>query len=314
MRRTPGRWPAATWQLFLDELAATVGEATVANHVGAVRTLRDLAAVVTGVTPFDDPWDGRSAAEIGRQAVLNAALGEAALATPTIPPQTWWPLIRAAWTYVHTFAPDILRWKEQLKRRAVDLGQGAPPRRHVARTADATDAQIAAWLADPDNRVPVHAVNRPGSKSGEPVWTVLSELITAGQQQSIFDTHSGSPRARALARREAVLAVVDQGRTLAVRGKVARAMMNAPRHVPTSARPSAAVIDEELRQWLADPENRVPVRSADDGVGRAGTVIWSTLARLIWGIPTGAASPRTRPRDGPGAGSSRRRSRQGEPR
>ncbi|MFJ5779830.1 hypothetical protein [Streptomyces sp. NPDC093094] len=298
----PGHWPAATWQLFLDELAATVGEATVANHVGAVRTLRDLAAVVTGVTPFDDPWDGRSAAEIGRQAVLNAALGEAALATPTIPPQTWWPLIRAAWTYVHTFAPDILRWKEQFERRAVDLGQGALPRRHVARTADATDSQIAAWLADPDNRVPVHAVNRPGSKSGEPVWTVLSELITTGQQQSIFDTHSGSPRARALARRAAVLAVVDQGRTLAVRGKVARAMVNAPRHVPTAARPSAAVIDEELRQWLAQADNRVPVRSADDGVGRAGTVIWSTLARLIWGIPTGdrftshAASGRARRR------------------
>ncbi|MFG2123924.1 hypothetical protein [Streptomyces sp. NPDC048710] len=79
--------------------------------MGAVRTLRELAAVVTGVTPFDDPWDERSAAEIGRQAVLNATTDDAALATPTIPPQTWWPLIRAAWTYIHTFAPDILRWK-----------------------------------------------------------------------------------------------------------------------------------------------------------------------------------------------------------
>ncbi|MEV6742023.1 hypothetical protein AB0N14_36075 [Streptomyces sp. NPDC051104] len=35
-----------------------------------------------------------------------------------------------------------------------------------------------AWLADPDNCVPVHAVNRPGSTAGESVWTVLSELIT----------------------------------------------------------------------------------------------------------------------------------------
>jgi hypothetical protein len=87
----PGCWDAADWQSFVDELAATVGDTTVANHVGAVRTLRELAAVVTGVTPFDDPWDERSAAEIGRQAVLNATTDNAPLATPTIPPQTWWP-------------------------------------------------------------------------------------------------------------------------------------------------------------------------------------------------------------------------------
>jgi hypothetical protein len=119
-------------------------------------------------------------------------------------------LIRAAWTYIHTFAPDILRWKDHLEHLAVELGQGARPRRHVAQTADDTDAQIAAWLADPGHRVPVHAVNRHSTKAGDPIWTVLSELITAGQQDSIFATHSRSPRARALARRAAVLVVVAQ--------------------------------------------------------------------------------------------------------
>ncbi|MEU3340608.1 hypothetical protein [Streptomyces sp. NPDC006668] len=296
----PGLWDAADWQSFLDELAATVGDTTVANHVGAVLTLRELAAVVTGVTPFDDPWNERSAAEIGRQAVLNATTDDAALATPTIPPQTWWPLIRAAWTYIHTFAPDILGWKDHFEHLATGLGQGTPPHRHAAQTADDTDAQIAAWLADPGHRVPVHAVNRHGTKAGDPIWTVLSELITAGKQDSIFATHSRLPRARALARRAAVIAVVAQGRTHAVRGKVAAAVVNARRHCPARTRPSAAVIDEELRQWLAHPDNRVPIRSADDGVGQAGTVTWSTLARLIWGIPTGdcftshAASGRAR--------------------
>jgi hypothetical protein len=280
----PGRWAPADWQSFMDELATTVSDTTVANHVGAVRTLRDLAGVITGVTPFDDPWDGRSAAEIGRQAVLNAAADDGTLATPAIPPQTWWPLIRAAWTHIHTFAPDILRWKDHFERLAADLGKGAEPCRKITRTTEEVDAQIASWLADPNNLVPVHAVNWRASEPGAPVWTVLSELVTGGEQKHIFATHKAFNE-RVTKRRSAVLAVVGQGRTRAIHGRVGGAVMDAPRHVPTSTTPTAAEIDDGLRKWLDNPGNRIPVRAVDDGVGKAGTAIWGTLARIIWGIP-----------------------------
>jgi hypothetical protein len=35
------------------------------------------------------------------------------VSTPVVPPEQWFPLIRAAWTYVHTFARDILRAQQR---------------------------------------------------------------------------------------------------------------------------------------------------------------------------------------------------------
>ena len=46
----------------------------------------------------------RSGTNLARRAVVS---------TPVIPPEQWFPLIRAAWTYVHTFAPDILRAQQR---------------------------------------------------------------------------------------------------------------------------------------------------------------------------------------------------------
>jgi len=31
------------------------------------------------------------------------------VSTPAVVPEIWFPLIRAAWTYVHTFSRDLLR-------------------------------------------------------------------------------------------------------------------------------------------------------------------------------------------------------------
>ncbi|NGO12121.1 hypothetical protein G5C60_32085 [Streptomyces sp. HC44] len=210
----PGRWAAADWQSFMDELATTVSDTTVANHLGAVRTLRELAGVITGVTPFDDPWDGRSAAEIGRQAVLNAAADDGTLATPAIPPQTWWPLIRAAWTYVHTFAPDILRWKDHFERLAADLGKGAEPCRKITRTTEEVDAQIASWLADPDNHIPVRAVDDGVGKAGSVIWSTLARIIWGVSNGDRFTSKAASGRAR----RRLVEEAAGQGRTMVMAG------------------------------------------------------------------------------------------------
>ena len=59
--------------------------------------------------------------------------------------------------------------------------------------------------------------------------------------------------------------------------------MPAPRRSPPPHRTrSAAVIDTDLRRWLADPASRIPVRGREHRNGAAGTVLWATLARLIY--------------------------------
>jgi hypothetical protein len=45
---------------------------------------------------------------------------------------------------------------------------------------------------------------------------------------------------------------------------------------------STAIIDADLRRWLADPASRIPVRGRGHRNGTPGTVLWATLARLIY--------------------------------
>lgn len=76
---------------------------TVTNYVNTVKFLHEIAPALALGGPPMDPWQGMSA----RKAAKHEATNE--LSTPTVAPTLWFPLVRAAWTYVHTFAPDVLR-------------------------------------------------------------------------------------------------------------------------------------------------------------------------------------------------------------
>ena len=87
------------------------------------------------------------------------------MSTPAIPPEQWFALIRAAWTYVHTFAPDILRAQQRYQELldAANLVVGDD------------DARLDRYLADPANPIPVHT--GAGQDHGQVHWSLLALML-----------------------------------------------------------------------------------------------------------------------------------------
>ncbi|MGW7752339.1 hypothetical protein ACWGK6_12375 [Streptomyces violaceusniger] len=283
-----GRWETEHWQALIAERLKEVEPKTLTGDIAAVRRLRQLTAVITGMSAFEDPWDGRPALHVVKEAVEDASpVADDGLSTPAIPPETWWPLLRAAWTYIHTFAPDILRWKTELEERAEVLGKGTePPRkRRTPMRADEADAIVAAWLSDPANLVPLHEKPFREAPAGSPIWTTLSQMISRGQNPFLFAIRPGANQERVETRRAGVLAAVARGRSQTVGTREAGRLTETGRYRPHGAHPTRDTLDDDVKKWLSNPANLVPVRAEADEQGEAGTPILGTLARMIWGLP-----------------------------
>ena len=192
------------------------------------------------------------------------------MSTPAIPPATWWPLLRAAWTYIDVFAGDILDLRD---RAAAAAPASASP---GSRVSAGYDQLVAGWLADPANLVPVHATAWRDMPAGAPRWSALSLLITRGATDSIF----AAGYRRAAARRALIQAAAAEGRIQPLSNGQALPGASTAQKPPHRTR-SAAIIDADLRRWLADPASKIPVRGHDHRNGAVGTVLWATLARLI---------------------------------
>ncbi|MCY0943579.1 hypothetical protein [Streptomyces antarcticus] len=282
-----GDWDKEDWKLVVADLGAELDPSTMASYISGVRALRRVAPIVSGVGPFDDPWDDLPATQVAAQEQPNEG-GEAeaeGLSTPAIPPSTWWALLRAAWTYIHSLAPDIFSWREDFERRSDALPEPRPraERAEYLRSED-LDVLLDAWLADSEHLVPLLAKDWQGAAAGTPIWKTLSRIITDGRNQDLFTVRRGKPSSRVAARRAAVVKAVEQGRSRTVDGAQARQTLGSPGYRPERPRgASQAQLDEDLRRWLADPVNRIPVRAVDDIHGKAGTPILATLARQLWG-------------------------------
>ncbi|MGW7575672.1 hypothetical protein [Streptomyces sp. NPDC054765] len=161
----------------------------------AGRTIKSLAAAVPALSlpwPAEDPWPGQSARQVAEVS------GKTKLSTPVVPPGTWFPLIRAAWAYIHDFAPDIMR----ADRRHEELLAAANP------MSSGLDARLEEWLADPQDKVPIHTV--PSCDLVPHVnWSLLTLLLgyNAVHRSAFSDSLSNTAKAR-LRRRALVLEVV----------------------------------------------------------------------------------------------------------
>jgi len=62
-----GRWDPQDWQDFLDHQSAEATAAGLRHCIHAIRRMRKVAAVLTGITPFDDPWQGKAATHIANE-------------------------------------------------------------------------------------------------------------------------------------------------------------------------------------------------------------------------------------------------------
>ncbi|QUW85601.1 hypothetical protein SMIR_41885 (plasmid) [Streptomyces mirabilis] len=278
-----GLWDPEDWYAEIAHKASQVeGAKTVAFHVTAIRRLRQLTAVITGISAFEDPWGDEPASNIGAKAYDEDAPSLDTLATPSIPPETWWPLLRGAWTYIHTFAPDIFRWRDQFAREMEvpsDLPRSTKAR--PTRPQD-TDALLEKWLRTPGNAVPVHEVDYVNTKAGTPMWTALSKMITDGRTMNVFADNMSD---RTRKRRTMVWAAIGEGRVATVKASVGRGKgSTAPSYVAPGTSPGVTreQLDEDVRRWLANPATLVPVHATDDH-GRAGEPIWAMAARMVWG-------------------------------
>jgi hypothetical protein len=64
--------------------------------------------------------------------------------TPVIPPDAFWPLVRACWTYIDVFAPDIIVARDELEALDRVDSTGSRP------TTAAVNTAIAVWLSSAD--------------------------------------------------------------------------------------------------------------------------------------------------------------------
>jgi hypothetical protein len=172
----------------------------VTNAVTAIRHLITLAPVLTHGGPAHDPWPGRSAHQIGRRPVHTE------LATPSIPPQTWWPLLHAAWTYIHVFAADLLSLRDQ----TATPGPPTTPRRATQAVSHDYDQKLRAWLDDPAHLIPVrgHGHARNGAP-GTVLWEPLARMALGPETRHAFNPRSPAGQRR----RQMVTPVAASGRT-----------------------------------------------------------------------------------------------------
>ncbi len=140
-------------------------ESTVRGHVAAMKLMADVGPLLTLAWPAGDPWPGQSARAVAMTAKRSGPRAADELSTPVVPPQVWFPLVRAAWAYLHDFAPDILRADQRLQDLQAAAGSSV-----------GIEERLRAWLADPDHNVPIHAPAEPGEP---PVvnWSMLALLI-----------------------------------------------------------------------------------------------------------------------------------------
>ncbi|HUY45155.1 MAG TPA: hypothetical protein VMV92_05465, partial [Streptosporangiaceae bacterium] len=258
-------WTTTHWDAFLEEAAGRLGPSSVTGYVSSIRRLVVLAPVLTGGGPGEDPWPNRTAADVGRRTTRQVS-------TPAIPPATWWPLLRAAWTYIDVFAGDVLDLRD---RAATASDAGRAP---GSRTSAHYDQLVAGWLADPANLVPVHATTWRDVPAGAPRWSALSLLITSGATDSIF----AAGYRRAATRRALIETAVAGGRTRPLRNGQAVPGSGAAQNPPQHRNRSSAGLDADLVRWLADPDSLIPVRGRGHRNGTVGTVLWATLSRLIY--------------------------------
>ena len=185
------RWDVEDLHRYIDAQRQRLAIGSVNEHIVVIKALHEFGPVLACRGLPVDPWPGQPA-----RRVLGLRDAEV-LATPVIPPESWFPLVRSAWTYIDTFGPDILR--------ALALWQGLQAAARPLGKAD-MDQAVTDWLTDPQHRIPV----RP-STSSDPAaavnWSVLTTMI--GARNNLFDaTNAAGQHRRAL-----VLDAVAAGRT-----------------------------------------------------------------------------------------------------
>ncbi len=174
-------WDMADVTGFIGQMRQTAAPATVCVYISLLKRLHLYAPALTGGGLPRDPWRRKSAMKAAN------AVPTGQISTPVIRPGAWFPLVRAAWSYVHEFAPDILRAARHLDQ----IRAGA------SGSTIGLDARLREWLASPHSRIPVHPAG-DGQAGADPVhWNLLNLMLGISEKaQASFTRHSPGARAR----------------------------------------------------------------------------------------------------------------------
>jgi hypothetical protein len=108
--------------------------------------------------------------------------------TLVIPPDTFWPLVRACWAYISIFSADIIAARDELSTYETRSQQAARPRtRNVDETLDT-------WLSSAEGFVPVHTCSNGRGRRGEINWEGLALCTTPRLKTSNFYGPRGNER------------------------------------------------------------------------------------------------------------------------
>jgi len=164
---------------FIDQMRQTAAPATVCVYISLLKRLHLYAPALAGGGLPGDPWRRKSAMKAAN------AIPTGQVSTPVIRPGAWFPLVRAAWSYVREFAPDILRAARHLDQM----------RAGASGSTIGLDARLREWLASPHSRIPVHPAGDPQAGADPVHWNLLNLMLGTGEKaQASFTRHSPAAR------------------------------------------------------------------------------------------------------------------------
>lgn len=203
---------------FLTHLKQSTSPSTTRMCVAAIRELFEYSTVVTGGGIAFRPWGDATTLAVSGQ----KSKGE--MTTPVIPPEVWWPLIRACWQYINVFSPDLFAANREWENL-----QGKEPLARIGTVE--IDTLMDKWLSDQSAYIPVHRLTYGRFKQGEIHWTLLSLLVTQGRSAYVFWDPRKSHISR---RRQRILDALGNGSTRAVPGGLATPITHVVRPDGTS--------------------------------------------------------------------------------
>lgn len=169
------QWNDSVSEAYLASVRAT-------RAVTAERSATDLFRHLVTFGPLMQ--NGGLRVQVGRS--TTGSSGE--IKTPVIPPDAFWPLIRACWTYIDTFAPDVLGARDEID--ALDT-LPRPEKRPATQTIDQA---IDSWLTSPGSFVPLHVYTLGRGQAGEINWDGLALLTTPRIRSLNFNNRIGQER------------------------------------------------------------------------------------------------------------------------
>lgn len=193
------QWTQTDCDAYLDWTRSNRAVSTARLAVDAIQALRRYAPLMPDFSFQFDPWNGAPGS-----ALVDLGGGSGAgIKTPAIPPDVWWPLIRACWRYIDAFSPDVLAARDEIAH----LNSAARTTRLDRIDMHTANALIQQWLYSESAFVPLHLDTYGNAVKGQINWLALSLLITGGRTDKLFAGTRNHPADR----KQRILAAMECG-------------------------------------------------------------------------------------------------------